>query len=147
MRAVLVWTGGGALLAAMAIDTLSVIGRNVGLPIIGSIELVQAAVLLSGTVALVLATLDGGHARVRLVTDRLRGRFRQISITFGRIATVFLFTSLAYGSIWLALDLWSGHERSEVLGVPWRVLRLIANAGFLTCAGIAAVHVGRGAKR
>ncbi|MCH5377206.1 MAG: hypothetical protein JJ992_24855, partial [Planctomycetes bacterium] len=80
-------------------------------------------------------------------TDRLRGRFRLTSITFGRVATVCLFAALAYGSIWLALDLWNGHERSEVLGVPWRVLRLIANAGFLTCAGIAAAHVGRGAKR
>ncbi len=137
MRNFLVWAGGAALLAAMLVDTLAVVGRNVGMPIIGSIEFVQAAVLVSGTVALVLATLHGGHAKVRLVTDRLQGAPRQLLATAARLASVCLFAALACGSIWLAADLWNGHERSEVVGVPWRVLRLIANAGFAACTLIA----------
>lgn len=147
MRAILVWTGGAALLAAMAIDTFAVAGRNLGMPIIGSIELVQAAVLVSGTVALVLATLHGGHARVRLLTDRLHGMPRQALATAARLASACLFAALAWGSIWLAADLWGGHERSEVVGVPWRVLRLMANAGFLACTLIALAQVVRGSKR
>ena len=43
LRRLLIWFGGIAMLAATAVDTLSVIGRNAGLPIVGSIELVQAA--------------------------------------------------------------------------------------------------------
>jgi len=147
MRALLVWAGGAALLAAMAIDTIAVAGRNLGTPIIGSIELVQAAVLVSGTVALVLATLHGGHARVRLLTDRLRDMPRQVLATASRLASVILFAALAWGSIWLAVDLWGGHESSEVVGVPWRVLRLIANAGFVACTVIALARLARGARR
>ncbi|WP_305097691.1 TRAP transporter small permease [Croceibacterium aestuarii] len=147
MRAILVWTGGAALLAAMAIDTLAVIGRNVGMPIIGSIELVQAAILVSGTIALVLATLHGGHARVRLVIDRLQGAPRHVLAKTSRLASTCLFAALACGSIWLAADLWSGHERSEVVGVPWRILRLIANAGFVACTLIALAGLVRGADR
>ncbi len=148
MRAILVWTGGAALLAAMAIDTLAVVGRNVGMPIIGSIELVQAAILVSGTVALVLATLHGGHARVRLVIDRLQGAPRHVLANdVARWRRHACSRRLPAGSIWLAADLWSGHERSEVVGVPWRILRLIANAGFVACALIALAGACRGADR
>ncbi len=62
-HAVLVIVGGGALLAAMAIDGLAVIGRHVGWPLLGSIEAVQAAVLVSGCVALLVATRARRHAR------------------------------------------------------------------------------------
>ena len=137
LRRLLIWFGGIAMLAATAVDTLSVIGRNAGLPIVGSIELVQAAILVSGTVALVLATLDDLHARVRLITSRLRGGALFVLNRLSRLATALLFLALAWGSIWLAADLWTGHERSELLGVPWRVLRLIANLGLVACALIA----------
>ena len=47
-----IWLGGIALLAATAIDTLAVIGRHLGIPVTGSIELMQAAVLeCRGTVS------------------------------------------------------------------------------------------------
>jgi TRAP-type transport system small permease protein len=135
-RNLMVWLGGTALLAATAIDTLAVLGRNLGLPFIGSIELVQAAVLVSGTTALVLATQSNEHARVRLVTRRLRMRGRVASAAIANIAALAVFLALAGGSIWIAADLWDGGERSELLGVPWRVLRIIANAGLVACAGI-----------
>jgi TRAP-type C4-dicarboxylate transport system permease small subunit len=137
LRKLAIWIGGIAMLAATAVDTLSVVGRNAGLPIVGSIELVQAAILVSGTVALVLATLDDLHARVRLVTSQLGGLPRFLLDRISRLATALLFFALAWGSIWLAADLWTGHERSELLGVPWRVLRLIANLGLVACVLIA----------
>ena len=36
-----VWIGGAGLLAAVTLDTLAVIGRNIGMPIVGSIELMR----------------------------------------------------------------------------------------------------------
>ena len=125
------------MLAAMAVDTFAVVGRNIGVPIVGSIELVQAAILVSGTVALALATIANCHARVRLVTDRIGDGSRAFLDRLSCLATALFFVALAWGSIWLAVDLWSGHERSELLGVPWRVLRLIANAGLVSCVLIA----------
>jgi TRAP-type C4-dicarboxylate transport system permease small subunit len=147
LRKLAIWTGGVAMLAATAIDTLSVVGRNVGFPIVGSIELVQAAILVSGTVALAVATLDDCHARVRLLTSRLPDGPRFLLGRLSRLAAALLFLALAWGSIWLAADLWSGYERSELLGVPWRVLRLLANLGLAACVAIALTATFRRRRR
>ena len=71
LRSVMIWTGGIALLAATALDTLAVVGRQVGFALHGAIELIQAAVLVAGSIALIAATAARNHARVRLVVDRL----------------------------------------------------------------------------
>ncbi|MEO6151595.1 MAG: TRAP transporter small permease subunit [Croceibacterium sp.] len=127
-----VWIGGAALLAATAIDTIAVIGRNIGLPIIGSIELVQTAVLVSGVFGLIFATWGEEHARVRILTDRLP-RAGALADIIGPLSMALFFGCLLTGSLWLASDLWSGHERSEVLGIPWGALRLTANLGLAGC--------------
>jgi hypothetical protein len=53
----LVWLAGGALLVAMATDTMAMLGRHLRLPLLGSIEIVQAAVLVAASGALLLATI------------------------------------------------------------------------------------------
>ena len=131
-----VWIGGAALLAATAVDTLSVIGRNVGIPFIGSIELVQAAVLVSGIAGLIFATAADEHARVRILTDRT-ALGKSAARVIGSIGTALFLAGLLAGSSWLAADLWNGHEQSEVLNIPWRPLRLIANLGLFTCIIVA----------
>jgi TRAP-type C4-dicarboxylate transport system permease small subunit len=119
--------GGLALLAATAIDTLAVIGRNVGLPLTGSIELMQAAVLVSGAIGLVIATIEQSHARVRLLVDKLSPKWRLLADRLSDLLTLIFFLALFVGSVWLAVDLWNAHEQSEWLGIPWRLLRLVAN--------------------
>jgi TRAP-type C4-dicarboxylate transport system permease small subunit len=131
-----VWTGGAALIGATVIDTLAVVGRNIGVPVVGSIELVQAAVLVSGVFGLIFATEGDDHARVRILTDRhVRGR--SFADLFGPLSMALFFAALLTGSVWLAADLWEGHERSELLGVSWRALRLIANLGLAACIVVA----------
>lgn len=139
----IVWLGGGAMIAATATDTIAVVGRNLGAPLLGSIEIVQAAVLVSGTAALVLATLTDDHARVKLITRRLGARAKPVSRRLAGVASLAVFAALAWGSIWIAADLWHGAERSELLGIPWRALRLIANAGLVACAAISLVVLFR----
>jgi len=134
LRRIAVWTGGAALLAATAVDTLAVVGRNIGLPLVGSIELVQAAVLVSGVFGLIFATAGDDHARVRIVTDRLSRGWVDV---VGPLSMALFFAALLIGSVWLASDLWHGHERSELLGVSWRALRLIANLGLAACIVVA----------
>lgn len=131
------------MLVATATDTLAVLGRNLGLPLVGSIEIVQAAVLVSGTAALVLATGSDEHARVKILTRRLMGAGRSGSRLLGALAAAVLFAALAAGSIWVAADLWPAGERSELLGIPWRWLRLVANAGLLACAALSLVALAR----
>jgi len=124
IRAALIWIAGGALLVAMLVDTLAMIGRQIELPLIGSIELVQAAVLLAGSGALIVATLDAAHARVNLLLDRLSGRQRRWFERAHALAAALLFAALLAGSIWIGFDLWNGHEESELLRIPYRPLRV-----------------------
>jgi TRAP-type C4-dicarboxylate transport system permease small subunit len=124
LKTVLIWLAGGALLVAMIVDTLAMIGRQIELPLIGSIELVQAAILIAGSGALIVATLDAAHARVNLLLDRLPDRQRFWLERAHALASALLFAALLTGSAWIAFDLWNGQEESELLRIPYRPLRV-----------------------
>ncbi|MDE2596687.1 MAG: TRAP transporter small permease subunit [Sphingomonadales bacterium] len=143
MKRWLVWFGGSALLAAAAVDTLFVLGRHFGLPLHGAIELVEAAVLLSGSTALVMSSLAGNHARVHVVLDRLPAAHQNVAQRAGDVLTALFFAGLLAGSLWIAADLWSAHEQTELVGVPWRWLRLVLNL----CLGAALLLTLRRALR
>lgn len=129
----LVPVGGIALLLAMAVDALAVAGRHLGLPLLGSIELVQACVTVSGATALLLATLARAHARVHLLVDRLAQRWQGPLDRLGEGLAVLFFLALAVASGWIGLELWSGHEQSELLGIGYRPLRLAVTSAALAC--------------
>lgn len=122
----LVVVGGSALLLAMGIDGLAVVGRHVGLPLLGSIEAVQAAVLVAGALALLVSTLADRHARVHLLVDRLGPRGRDVLRRAGFLMGAALFAALSVAGLWIASDLWGGHEESEWLHIPYAPLRLVA---------------------
>jgi TRAP-type transport system small permease protein len=136
MKRALFWLGGMALLAATLLDTVSVIGRNAGFAIHGVIELIQAAVLVAGGIALVMATLAGAHARVHLVLDRLTMQHKVTAERAAALLTALLFAAMLAGSAWLAVELWGAHETSELLGVPWRWMRLFANLCLLGAVAV-----------
>ncbi len=142
----LIALGGVALLAAVGVDALAVLGRHAGLPLLGSIELVQVAVFVSGSVALLLATIDEQHARVHLLTDRVPLRLRALLLRGGLLLGAVLFTALLAASVWIALDLWGGHEQSELLRLPFRPLRvfaIVATAAIAVTFWVQAVRAGR----
>lgn len=145
LRGLMIWTGGVALLAATALDTLVVIGRQAGFALHGAIELIQAAVLVAGSLALIAATAADNHARVRLVVNRL-GASRQWFERGSELLTALFIAALLVGSGWLALDLWNSHEVSEVAGVPWRLLRLFANLALAIVLVLALRAFVRGTK-
>jgi TRAP-type transport system small permease protein len=130
----LVIVGGTALLLAVATDALAVIGRHVGHPLLGSIEIVQATVLVASSAALVIATLARRHAVVHLLVDRLQPGTKIWVERIGQICGVLLFLLFLGGSAWIAIDMWGGHEESELLHVPFAPLRLISLAALLACA-------------
>ncbi len=116
--------GSIGLLAAMSADALAVLGRHIGLPLIGSIEIVQASVVLLASAAMVGATLASKHARAHLLLDRfsVRGRRRLLGASDLVSAAVFLWFTA--GSVWIAAKMWHGHEHSELLHIPWGWLRV-----------------------
>jgi TRAP-type C4-dicarboxylate transport system permease small subunit len=131
-----VMVGGLALFLAMATDAAAVIGRHVGLPLRGSIELVQAFVLVSGSLAMVLTTVSGEHARVHLLVDRVPERLQALLGRCGLLCGALFFAALFAACAWIARDVWSGQEESELLHVPYRPLRILSVLTTLGVAGL-----------
>jgi len=138
LRAALIWIAGGALLVAMVIDTAAMLGRQIHWPLLGAIEVVQAAVLFGSAGALVLASLEHSHARVHLLLDRLSPRWQGVLLRLHQLFALVFFAGLLAGSAWLALDLWHGHEESELVRVPYRPLRMTLVLALLFLLGLAA---------
>lgn len=122
----LVWIAGGALLLAMLVDTLAMLGRQVRWPLLGSIELVQAAVLFAACGGLVVAARAQTHARVHLLLERSTGRMRTALNLINAIVSALVYAALLAGSLWIALDLWHAQEESETWHLPYRPLRIVA---------------------
>ena len=134
----LVWVGGVALLIAMGVDTIAMLGRHARIPLLGSIEIVQCAVLVAASVSLLLTTLRDGHARVHLLLDRMSPPLRRRADLLHCLATVLFVLALLIGSAWMTVDLWNGHEESELLRIPYRPLRITV---LLMLAGLLIVNI------
>lgn len=126
--------GAFSLLLAMAVDTLAVMGRHIGIPFPGSIELVQAAILVASSAAILSATLANKHARVHLVMDRMKGKPLVVLRCVQAAVSALFFFALAAGSIWIFVDLWGGFEESEVLHIPFAPLRIVSIVSVLGVA-------------
>ena len=130
----LFYLGGIALLFAMVVEAVAVLGRHIGIPLPGSIELVQAAILVASSAAMLSATLADKHARVRLVADRLSGGPRTTLKCIQAVFSALFFCALAAGSIWIFMDLWGGFEESEILHIPFVPLRIVCIVSVLGIA-------------
>ena len=137
-RGALFYLGAAALLFAMAVDAVAVVGRHLGFPVLGSLELVQAAILLAASSALVSATLANRHASARFLLDRIAPGARAVIQRFNCALTLLFFIALAIGQIWIAGDLWNAHEDSELLHIPYAPLRIASIAAVVLAALIVA---------
>lgn len=144
LRDLLVWIAGGALLVAVAVDSLAMIGRQIRFPLLGSIEIVEAVVLFAAGGGLIIATLDGAHARVNLLLERLPEVSRERIMKLHALAAALLFAALLAGTVWIAADLWDGHEESELLGIPYRPLRIAAALTLAVLLLLSLVRLVRG---
>jgi len=139
----LFYLGAAALLFAVAVDAIAVIGRHIGKPLLGSIELMQGAILIAASAAIVSATLVDKHAVVHLLIDRMSPRTRQIMDRVHAALCAMFFAALAAGSIWIALDLRGGNEESELLRIPYAPLRVISIVSVLAVALTYALRIGK----
>jgi len=140
----LFYLGAAALLFATAVDALAVIGRHIGMPLLGSIELMQAAILIASSAAIVSVTMVDKHAVVHLLIDRLSPRIQRAMSRIHAVLCALFFFALAAGSIWIALDLHGGNEESELLRIPYAPLRVIT---ILSVSGVALIHLRRAVKK
>ncbi|WCT72418.1 TRAP transporter small permease subunit [Sphingomonas naphthae] len=130
------FVGSAGLLGATATDALAVLGRHTGFTLLGSIEVVQLAVVLIASAAMVSATLQRAHASVHIFTERMKPATADAFARFASVLCAALFLLAVVGSLIVLADLWAGHERTELLGLPLRWFRLLWIATALTVAGL-----------
>jgi len=121
----LFYVGAGGLLIAMAIEAIAVIGRQIGMPLLGALEIIQAAILLTASSSMLTATLSDAHATVHLVIERLPPRPRRWLHRGAMLVSALFFASLSCAAAWLTAEAWNEFEHSELLHIPYRPLRVI----------------------
>jgi TRAP-type transport system small permease protein len=143
-RGPLIYLGGAALLATVVVIATAVVARHLGRTLTGSLELAQATILIASSCSLVAATLAQRHATVHLLVDRVGSRAQALLTWMGHLLGAIFFLLLAAGEIWIASDMWSGHEESELLHIPYAPLRILSIAAVLGAAAVMMTHlVGR----
>ena len=125
-RGPLFYFGAGGLLLAMVVETVAVLGRHAGIPLVGALEIIQACILLMASTAMLSATLNKGHATVTILTNRVGEGARRVLQAFGHLLSAAFFLGLTIGVAWLTMDAWNEHERSEMLHIPFKPLRIIS---------------------
>jgi TRAP-type C4-dicarboxylate transport system permease small subunit len=137
-RGLLFYAGAAGLLGVMLVETAAVIGRHVGAPLTGALELVQAAIVPAACASILMATLHNAHATVHLLTARLPESARRRMAAAGSALAAVFFAALCAGAVWLTIEYWHSFEQTEVLHIPFRPIRvLIALSAFvltLACA-------------
>jgi TRAP-type C4-dicarboxylate transport system permease small subunit len=128
--------GGGAVLAAMTCDAAAVIGRRIGVPLVGSLEIVQTCIVVLASAAVVGTSLSRAHAAVHILQERAGPRLRAGLQRAGDLASAAFFFAVFAGSAWIAWDLRAGHERTDVLHMPVIAMRLAWCAAALACGAL-----------
>ena len=137
-RGPLFYIGAGSLLLATGVETLAVIGRHVGVPLLGTLEIIQACILVLASAAMLATTLNDSHASVTLLTARVNERWRRWLRVFSGALSAAFFICMAAGALWLTIELWNDHESSELLRIPYKPLRILS---FVAAAAIAFVFL------
>jgi TRAP-type transport system small permease protein len=129
-RGLLFYAGSAGLLCMMVVEAAAVVGRHIGTPVMGALEIVQAAIVFAACAGMLIATLRGAHATVHMLTERLPDSARRWIGLLGAVLAGLFFAAMCGGGAWLAAEYWNSYEQSEVLHIPFRPLRaLIAFTG------------------
>jgi TRAP-type C4-dicarboxylate transport system permease small subunit len=124
-RGALFFIGAGGLLAMMLVETAAVIGRHIGTPVMGALEIVQFAIVPAACASMLIATLQGAHAAVHMVLERMPQGAQDWARRLGSVLAGLCFVALTAGSAWLALEYWNAFEQTEVLHLSLRPLRVL----------------------
>jgi TRAP-type C4-dicarboxylate transport system permease small subunit len=134
ISAVLLVTGGVGLIGAILTDSIAVVGRHVGVPFTGSIELMQAFIVVGAASGIALASIGATHAAVDLVFHRMPVSAQRIAHRLAALLGFAFLTALVIGSAWIAWEYRDAGERTEILGIELKWLRLF----WIGCAVVAA---------
>ena len=139
-RGALFYIGAAGLLAMMLIEGVAVIGRHIGVPLMGALEIVQVAIVPAACASMLIATLHGTHAAVSMLTERMPAAAQVWTSRLGSVLAGLCFAALCAGSAWLAVEYWNSFEQTEVLHISFRPLRVVVT---IAAAALALVFFHR----
>lgn len=142
-RGLLFYVGAAGLATATVIETIAVTGRWLSLPLHGALEIIQSAILVTACVSMLSATLEGTHATVQLLLNRVSPQWKRVLTRGASLISAAFFTALAIASIWLTVEHWNGHEETELLHLPLWPLRILCS---VSMAAIVVVFAYRALK-
>jgi TRAP-type C4-dicarboxylate transport system permease small subunit len=143
-RGVLFYVGAAGLLSVMLIEVVAVIGRHARLPLLGALEMAQAAIVPAACAAMVIAALAGTHAAVHLVTERLPEHVRDWTTRASALLASLFFAGLCVASCWLTAEFWNSFEQTDVLHIPFRPLRVLVT---ISAGALAVIFLHRALRR
>lgn len=141
---ILFYIGSAGLLLVMIIEVIAVIGRHVRIPLLGALEMAQAAILPAACASMVIASLAGTHAVVHLVTERLPAALRGGMDRISSLIAAAFFAGLCAGAVWLCIDYWQSFEETDVLHIPFRPLRVLVA---VSAGALSLIFLHRGLRR
>ncbi len=110
--------GGAAYAAAALVTVADILGRRLGLPIDGVVDIVQLCVMTGAWFVIPWAFVAGAHVSVDFVQTRLSETLgRLIRLLAAAMAGVLLALMLRYGHDAASLQRMLG-DRSQQLGIP-----------------------------
>jgi TRAP-type C4-dicarboxylate transport system permease small subunit len=111
--------GGMILVLMMLLTVVDVILRYLGRPITGTYELMSFAGALVVGFAIAQASLERAHVNVDLITHALPPRQRNILLVLTKCVGIGIFALLAWALFLKGNDLYTTHEVSLTLHVPY----------------------------
>jgi len=120
--------------------TLAVIGRTVGMPIIGDIELIEFSMILLVSFAFAYTESQDGHISIEILVDRLPLRMRLILKLAGKILTCIVSAIMAWA---VMVQLAEVKLTSELLRIPFLPFKYIVLIGFILWSLEALVNAGK----
>lgn len=120
----------GLSLAALT-DFVGVVGRHLGHPIGGTIEVFRVCSAVVVSAAIVLATISGTHASVHVLVQRMSAIWQDRSRRAGSVIAAAMFAAICVASVWLLVLTARGREETFLLNIPlwpFRVVWCVASA-------------------
>jgi len=110
----------GLVLAFMIVVTLlDVIMRNMGHPIVGSVEIISFCGAVVIGFAMPYSSWMKAHVRVDFIVDKLSLRNRMIIDAFTRVLSIILFAFIGYNFILFGIELLNSGEVSGSFRLPY----------------------------
>jgi TRAP-type C4-dicarboxylate transport system permease small subunit len=110
--------GGAVLVGMMFLTVLDVLMRYLGVPFMGTYELVSMAGAVVIGFGFPQTTLDDGNVKVDFLVENSSAAIRKVFFVSTRILGIALFVVMGYGLIAKAMELQAVNEASLTLRVP-----------------------------